>query len=233
MRSIAFVDDQLTRAGESGLIHVFSSNRALRQSLAAILRTAVGAGCNDNAVCPMGPDTDQLDVNATLYLIDCMACETDTLLKLIRLNAKRIAGKARIVLFNANNGDDFKEFIDSGIVGGVFYRNDSMAAFIKGMRAILAGGKWLSRVSSQELQPTATVPDVSGLKKQWELLSNREREVLHCIAKGMNNSGIAQKYDISQHTVKTHVYNIYRKIQVTNRMQASNWAKANSYKNIE
>lgn len=228
--SIALVDSQLTRAGDSGPIHVISSNRALRQALAAILQTAVGAGCSDSVVCQMGPDADRLDANVKLYLIDCMAWETDMILKRIRLDAKRIVGKARIVLFNANNGDDFKEFIDSDIICGVFYRNDSMAAFINGMRAILAGGNRLSRNSSQEFQPTATVPDVLGPEKQWELLSNREWEVLNCIAKGMNNNGIAQKLDISPHTVKTHVYNIYRKIQATNRMQASNWANANSHK---
>lgn len=51
-------------------------------------------------------------------------------------------------------------------------------------------------------------------------LTCREREVLALICKGYNNSDIAQKLVISEKTVRNHVSNIYRKLQVKDRTQA-------------
>ncbi|MBV7334804.1 response regulator transcription factor [Chloroflexi bacterium TSY] len=53
-----------------------------------------------------------------------------------------------------------------------------------------------------------------------EPLSERELEVLHYIAAGLQNREIATKMIVTLSTVKTHINNIYRKLDVTNRVQA-------------
>ena len=58
-----------------------------------------------------------------------------------------------------------------------------------------------------------------------KLLTRREQEILLQLTSGESNSGIATKLHLSEHTVKNHMYNIFRKIGVKNRVQASNWAK--------
>ncbi|WGL16229.1 LuxR C-terminal-related transcriptional regulator [Microbulbifer bruguierae] len=57
------------------------------------------------------------------------------------------------------------------------------------------------------------------------LLTKREQEILGHLTTGEPNSIIASKLHLSEHTVKNHMYNIFRKIGVKNRLQASNWAK--------
>lgn len=51
-------------------------------------------------------------------------------------------------------------------------------------------------------------------------LSDRETEVLKCLAEGMTNKEIAGQLFISENTVKTHLQNLYSKLEVSRRTQA-------------
>ncbi|AEI67591.1 LuxR family DNA-binding response regulator [Corallococcus macrosporus] len=51
-------------------------------------------------------------------------------------------------------------------------------------------------------------------------LSDREREILQLIAKGVSNSEAARLLDLSKATIRTHLEHIYRKLEVTNRVEA-------------
>lgn len=53
-------------------------------------------------------------------------------------------------------------------------------------------------------------------------LSNREKEILEWLAKGMLYKEIAAQLYISQETVRKHVYHIYEKLHVNNRIEAVN-----------
>jgi LuxR family maltose regulon positive regulatory protein len=53
-----------------------------------------------------------------------------------------------------------------------------------------------------------------------EPLSEREREVLSLVAAGWSNREIAKELFVAQSTVKTHVNNLYRKLDTHNRTQA-------------
>jgi DNA-binding NarL/FixJ family response regulator len=52
-------------------------------------------------------------------------------------------------------------------------------------------------------------------------LTEREREILACIARGDTNSEIAEQLTISLKTVRNHVSSIFNKLRVTNRAQAA------------
>jgi DNA-binding NarL/FixJ family response regulator len=54
-------------------------------------------------------------------------------------------------------------------------------------------------------------------------LSPRELEVLEAVATGLSNREIAAKLWVSEPTVKFHLTNVYRKLRVTNRTQATRW----------
>ena len=58
-------------------------------------------------------------------------------------------------------------------------------------------------------------------------LSDREREVLRCVAAGLPNKVIALRLGISEKTVKTHLTRVFQQIGVTDRTQAALWAREN------
>ena len=55
-------------------------------------------------------------------------------------------------------------------------------------------------------------------------LTNREEEILLLISKGMSNKEIARKLDIVETTVKVHVKNLLKKLQLRSRVEAAVWA---------
>ncbi|QSO46379.1 response regulator [Alicyclobacillus mengziensis] len=63
--------------------------------------------------------------------------------------------------------------------------------------------------------------------KPWEELTDRERDVLRGIAAGRNNQEIADELGIGIKTVKTHVSNIFLKLDVMDRTQAAIYAIRN------
>ncbi len=62
-----------------------------------------------------------------------------------------------------------------------------------------------------------------------EPLSERELEVLRCLASGASNREIGQQLYIAESTVKRHVYNIFGKLNVTNRTQAAIQARESAW----
>jgi DNA-binding NarL/FixJ family response regulator len=74
-----------------------------------------------------------------------------------------------------------------------------------------------SRASEQVPVPTH-VDDSPGLTR-------REVEILQLVAEGYSNSQLAKMLWVTEQTVKFHLSNIYRKLDVANRTEASRWAQ--------
>ena len=69
---------------------------------------------------------------------------------------------------------------------------------------------------------------VSAIEEQGPHgLTKREREILSQVAEGYSNAELARMLWVTEQTVKFHLSNIYRKLNVSNRTAASRWAQAN------
>jgi DNA-binding CsgD family transcriptional regulator len=58
-------------------------------------------------------------------------------------------------------------------------------------------------------------------------LTRREVEILRLVAEGLSNAELARMLWVTEQTVKFHLSNIYRKLNVSNRTEASRWAQLN------
>ena len=76
------------------------------------------------------------------------------------------------------------------------------------------------RARALEPAPTAPTPSIAV-----PALTKREVEILRLVAEGYSNSQLAKMLWVTEQTVKFHLSNIYRKLDVTNRTEASRWAQ--------
>jgi len=92
----------------------------------------------------------------------------------------------------------------------------------KSIRCVHQGQIWASNeqlaylVSSVSRPKSTDVTDAKGRP----LLTTREQQVLHLLADGLSNYELATVLKLSEHTIKNHLFRIYDKLGVSNRMEA-------------
>ena len=72
-----------------------------------------------------------------------------------------------------------------------------------------------------------SLPVSAGLQPAAHDLTRRELQILQLVAEGHSNSQLARMLWVTEQTVKFHLSNIYRKLEVANRTEASRWAQLN------
>jgi len=163
-----------------------------------------------------------------LILWDCMGKGVTTIWMELGTKFGEKNLNCRIALFNVSSQAHTqieKQAIKRGVYG-LFLQNCSRSLLLKGITAILNGELWFSRRIMTEMvlefQKNDTVlPDLENP------LTPREKEILLCILTGASNNQISSDLYISPKTVKSHLYNIYKKINVPNRLQATLWGVKN------
>ena len=166
-------------------------------------------------------EVEACDREATLPSIPCLALIDSAQCNLSQMT--RWGGVDKIAAFNVEHIDDAVSLLLKIPFIGIFYRHDNLSNISKGIEKIIEGEVWLTRYMMQTLirhyrqQQKIAFQPVMGL-------TQRELEILTLIASQQSNIDIAQRLILSQHTVKSHLYNIFRKIRVHNRHQAIEWA---------
>lgn len=159
-----------------------------------------------------------------LILIDTEDQSFEEILKSIAIN--RNFNKCYIALFNLKEDAGVEKKALSRNIRGFFYKDDHFEIFLKGIRAILAGEIWISRAILLKCVFEGFSDKKASIEEKTAL-TPREIEILTMVSMGSTNEEIAGKMYISTNTVKTHLYNIFKKINVGNRLQAALWAATN------
>ncbi len=91
------------------------------------------------------------------------------------------------------------------------------------LASLQAGASWWDQTATAIFSQASTMPSPAP---EWRseslgLLTQRERDVLACIADGDDNRTIARRLGIGEGTVRSHVHVLLQKLQVSNRTQAA------------
>ena len=205
---------------EEKRIYVVGQHRLQNEMMASFIGSRMGVDCRvENDICKVPPGKKE---GQELILFDCRERGADALLSELR-SEKKLAMSRLLALFNVREAMEIeKETLALG-VRGFFYDHDGSATFLKGVDAIFDNQLWLSRKKFTEVIERG-LGGPTEKKKSMGGLTTRETEILNALALGIPNEVIAKKFCISPHTVKTHIYHIFRKIGVKNRIQAARWA---------
>jgi DNA-binding NarL/FixJ family response regulator len=131
-----------------------------------------------------------------------------------------------VILTIVETDEIILEAIRAGAKGYVL-KNMPISSLLSSLRALQRGETALSRN-----MVTRVVEDYKRLsqypapeQEEFDSLTRRELEVLELLVQGDTNMEIANKLNISENTVKNHVHNLLKKLDVKTRIQAANLAR--------
>ncbi|MGF1899493.1 LuxR C-terminal-related transcriptional regulator [Aliivibrio sifiae] len=140
--------------------------------------------------------------------------------------------KAKEILFNVTDENITKNIMKYPSVVGVFYERDNVNIISEGVKKIIDGELWLSRKVTNDLISIYRSKQ-NGILTTSVSLTTREKEILQLLSFGSSNVDIASALFVSENTVKTHLHNVFKKLNVRNRLQAMIWAKGYDFEGLK
>jgi len=105
---------------------------------------------------------------------------------------------------------------------GYILKKTAPSRLLESIRELYQGGAPMSSQIARKVVAAFQKKSGTSDNEQLEGLSNREKEILEQLSKGLMYKEIAAELFISSETVRKHVYHIYEKLHVTNRVEAVN-----------
>jgi DNA-binding NarL/FixJ family response regulator len=169
--------------------------------------------------------SERLDrlAESRLLLVECNGQSIESTLK--GLHQQDWYSEVPVILsaFNAQRGQGIEESAMPYGVRGIFYHDDKLQQVLKGVKMLFRGEMWVSRSILAEFAEASSKQKLPVVQDDHGL-TFREKEILALVSIGSTNGSIAAKLFLSPHTVKTHLYHIFKKINVPSRLQAALWA---------
>ncbi len=198
-------------------ITLFSLNNNLQTGLlTSLISEKMGLSCD--VINALEADTKAKQ----LLLIDCQGLTQDALRSLVS-DVHNHKHPFNAALLNAEKGTEHENMLDWPCISGLFFTDTDQEQLIRGLQCLFQGELWVPRrLLHHFLEKNRRAPSNQNTDIK---LTKRERQILKLIKDGATNFDIAESLELSEHTIKSHLYNIYKKIGVRNRLEASNWVR--------
>jgi DNA-binding NarL/FixJ family response regulator len=201
---------------------VVDDHSIVRQGLAALLRQ-------------QGPDTEVVHAADQREGMAMLEAHPDLDAVLLDLNMPGGGGMQAIgefgrrrptlpviILSSSEDPGDVRRALSLGALGYV-PKSASPETLLSAVRLVLAGSVYVPPLVLDSAPPSGAAAAAEG---RPSALTLRQIEVLQALAGGLSNKEIGLKYNLSEKTVKAHVGAIFRSLNVVNRTQAANAARA-------
>lgn len=160
----------------------------------------------------LAPDIVLIDLN----MKGMNGIETLTLIKDAKLDSRCI------VLTVSDAESDLLEALRAG-ADGYLLKDMEPEDLCESLKRTMSGVTVLHESLTEILKNALIHPTLSRNEEEISL-TEREREILECLANGLNNKTIARNLGISDTTVKVHIKHLLSKLKLTSRLEAAVWA---------
>jgi DNA-binding NarL/FixJ family response regulator len=140
---------------------------------------------------------------------------------------KKLFPQIKVLILTMYDDDEYLfKAIMAGASGYLLKEDDSTQVFQSIMNTMSGGAAMSPAIALQTLNLVRN-PFQSGYNKEAFELTARELELLEQLKNGLTYEKIGSNLNISYHTVRKHIENIYRKLQVNNKVEALKKASEN------
>ncbi len=163
-------------------------------------------------------------INPNVVIIDVNMSGMDGI-KTLRIMKEQNFSVKTLMLADDNSPDSIINAVELGCDGYVV-KNCDVSVLKRAIYSIYNGERYIQPEVQELLKKSIEIR--SNIEDKLKELTKREIDVLKLLAEGLFNKEIAVNLHISERTVKNHVSNIFKKIQVNDRTQAAVFAIKNN-----
>ncbi|MBS1191021.1 MAG: regulatory protein, LuxR:Response regulator receiver [Rhodocyclaceae bacterium] len=151
----------------------------------------------------------------------------------VKLIVEEVPSTHVLMLTVSEDAEDLLETLKAGATGYLL-KNIETETLVDAIRRAARGESIISpQMTAKLIQGVRSQSQAAPVAVEKEKLSPREREILGCLARGESNKEIARALDLAESTVKIHVQNIFKKLNLSSRVQAAVYAVEHGFGQLE
>lgn len=202
---------------------IVDDNKELRNALEEIISMSNGYKCLGTIATAEDALAQLPILRPDVVLMDINLGSNENGIDVVRKLKPRIPDTNFMMCTVYEENEKIFEALSAGASGYILKKTDP-GRMLDAIRELYEGGAPMSSQIARKVvavfQKQATTKDAGG--ESLDLLSSREKEILEFLSKGLMYKEIASQLFLSPETVRKHVYNIYEKLHVNNRVAAIN-----------
>lgn len=202
---------------------VVDDNKELRNALEEIISMSEGYKC----IATIGTAEDAIHqlpiLKPDVILMDINLGTVESGIDVVRILKQRMPGTNFMMCTVYEENEKIFEALSAGASGYILKKTDP-ARMLEAIRELYEGGAPMSSQIARKVVAAFQEQEsqIASTGAALDMLTKRENEILELLSRGLMYKEIATQTFLSAETVRKHVYHIYEKLHVTNRVSAVN-----------